>query len=65
MAKQFKISPLTPRRRAFIEEQRMRDVSAAFARLENTARPAWGPSAPDRLAYLQSQVRSPGVRSEL
>ena len=37
----------------------MRGVSAAFARLEkaleNTARPVWGPSMDDRLAYLQAK----------
>jgi hypothetical protein len=59
MAYQFKIRSLTSRQRAHIEEQRLRDVSAAFARLEkalhNTARPAWGPSTPDRLAYLQTK----------
>jgi hypothetical protein len=50
---------LTSRQRAHVEEQRVRNVSAAFARLEkaldNTTRPAWGPSAPDRLAYLQAK----------
>jgi hypothetical protein len=59
MVSQFKISPLTPRKRAHIEEQRLRGMSAAFARLEraldNTTRPAWGPSLPDRLAYLQAK----------
>jgi hypothetical protein len=37
----------------------VRNVSAAFARLEkalhNMARPAWGPSTPGRLAYLQAK----------
>jgi hypothetical protein len=59
MVDQFKISPLTARQRSHIEEQRVRNVSAAFARLEkaleNTARPAWGPSTPGRLAYLQAK----------
>src|SRR5271154_2430523 len=59
MVGQFKISPLTARQRAHIEEQRLRGVSAAFARLEkaldNTMRPAWGPSIADRLAYLQAK----------
>jgi hypothetical protein len=45
-AQQFEIRPLTSRQRAHIEEQRMRDVSAAIARLEkaldNMMRPAWG-----------------------
>jgi hypothetical protein len=59
MAPQFEIRPLTSRRRTHIEEQRLWDVSAKFARLQkaldNTARPAWGPSTPDRLAYLQAK----------
>jgi hypothetical protein len=54
-----RIRSLTSRQRAHIEEQRLRDVSAAFARLEkaldNTMRPAWGPSMSDRLAYLQAK----------
>jgi len=71
MVGQFKISPLTARQRAHIEEQRLRGVSAAFARLEkaldNTMRPAWGPSIADRLAYLQAKfdrrVSDPASRS--
>jgi hypothetical protein len=59
MVRQFENCSLTSRQRAHIEEQRMRDVSAAFApdaeALENTARPAWGPSTTDRLAYLQAK----------
>jgi hypothetical protein len=59
MARQFEIRPLTSRQRAHIEEQRLRGMSAAFARLEraldNTTRPAWRPSLPDRLAYLQAK----------
>jgi hypothetical protein len=59
MVYQFKIRPMTPRKRAYIEDQRERNVSAAFARLEraldNMARPAWGRSTPDRLAYLQAK----------
>jgi hypothetical protein len=51
---------LSSRQRAHIEEQRTRDVSAAFARLgkalENTARPAWRPSTPDRLRYLPAKL---------
>jgi hypothetical protein len=54
IARQFEIRPLTSRQRAHIEEQRMRNVSAAFVRLQkaldNTTRPAWGRSTPDRLA---------------
>jgi hypothetical protein len=59
IAPQLEIRPFTSRQRAQIEEQRVRDISAAFARLEkalrNTARPTWGPSRPDRLAYLQAK----------
>jgi hypothetical protein len=59
MVYQFKIRPLTPRKRAYIEDQRERNVSAAFARLEraldNMVRPAWGRTTPDRLAYLQAK----------
>jgi hypothetical protein len=44
----FENRSLTPGQRAHIEEQRLRDVSAAFARLkkalDNTARPTWGPA---------------------
>ena len=53
MANPFKIRSLTPRKRAYIEEQRLRNVAAAFTRLKRaldyTARPARGRS-PDRLA---------------
>jgi hypothetical protein len=59
IAPQLEIRPFTSRQRAHIEEQRVRDISAAFAGLEkalrNTARPTWGPSRPDRLAYLQAK----------
>jgi len=47
---------LTARKRAYIEEQRLRDVSGAFARLkralDSTAPAACGKSTPDRLALL-------------
>jgi hypothetical protein len=59
MANPFEIRSLTARKRAYIEEQRMRNVAGAFARLrralDNTARPAWGQSTSDRLAYLQAK----------
>jgi hypothetical protein len=59
MARQVENRPLTSRQRAHIDEQRLRGVTAAFARLEraleNTMRPAWGPSMADRLAYLQAK----------
>jgi hypothetical protein len=71
MVRQFKIRPLTSRQRAHLEEQRLRNVSAAFARLQkaldNMMRPAWGSSTPDRLAYLQAKfgrrVSDSGSRS--
>jgi hypothetical protein len=71
MANSFEISSLTPRKRAYHEEQRLRNVAAAFTRLkralENMARPARGPSTPDRLAYLQAKfnrrVSDPGSRA--
>ena len=48
----------------------MRNVAGAFARLrralENTTRPTWGSSTPERLAYLQAKfnrrVSDPGSR---
>jgi hypothetical protein len=59
MVRRFENCSLTSRQRSHIEEQRVRNVSAAFARLEkaldNTTRPLWGPSTPDRLAYLQAK----------
>jgi hypothetical protein len=71
MANPFEIRSLTPRKRAYIEEQRLRNVAGAFARLrralDNTARPAWGQSTSDRLAYLQAKfdrrVSDPGSRA--
>jgi hypothetical protein len=59
MANPFEIRSLTPRKCAYVEEQRLRNVAGAFARLrralDNTARPAWGQSTSDRLAYLQAK----------
>ena len=59
MANPFEIRSLTARKCAYIEEQRLRNVAGAFARLrralDNTARPAWGQSTSDRLAYLQAK----------
>jgi hypothetical protein len=59
MANPFEFRHLTARKCAYIEEQRMRNVAAAFTRLrralDNTARPAWGQSTSDRLAYLQAK----------
>src|SRR5580700_1008629 len=59
MANPFEIRSLTARKRAYIEEQRLRNVAGAFARLrralDNTARPGWGQSTSDRLAYLQAK----------
>jgi hypothetical protein len=50
---------MTSRKRAHIEEQRVRNVTAAFMRLrralDNMVRPARGRSTPDRLAYLQAK----------
>jgi hypothetical protein len=71
MIYQFTNRPQTSRQRAHVEEQRLRGVSAAFARLEkalkNMTRPTGGPSAPDRLAYLQAKfdrrVSDPACRS--
>jgi hypothetical protein len=68
--KPFEFRSLTARKSAHVEEQRMRNVAGAFARLrralDNTARPTWGPSTPDRLAYLQAKfdrrVSDPGSR---
>jgi hypothetical protein len=70
MANPFEIRSLTSRKSAYIEEQRMRNVAAAFTRLkralDNMARPAWGQSTSDRLAYLQAKfnrrVSDPGSR---
>jgi hypothetical protein len=59
MANPFEFRHLTARKRAYIEEQRLRNVAGAFARLrralDNTARPGWGQSTSDRLAYLQAK----------
>jgi hypothetical protein len=59
MANPFEIRSLTARKCAYIEEQRLRNVAGAFARLrralDNTARPVWGQSTSDRLAYLQAK----------
>ena len=71
MATPFEFRSLTARKCAYIEEQRMRNVAGAFARLrkalDNTARPAWGQSTLDRLAYLQAKfdrrVSDPGSRA--
>jgi hypothetical protein len=71
MANPFEFRHLTARKCAYIEEQRMRNVAAAFTRLrkalDNTARPAWGQSTSDRLAYLQAKfdrrVSDPGSRA--
>jgi hypothetical protein len=71
MANQFEIRSLTARKRAYIEEQRVRNVAGAFTRLQraldNTARPARARSTPDRLAYLQAKfdrrVSDPGSRA--
>ena len=70
MANPFEFRDLTARKCAYIEEQRMRNVAGAFARLKkalgNTARPTWGSSTPDRLVYLQAKfdrrVSDPGSR---
>jgi hypothetical protein len=70
MANPFEFRHLTARKRAYIEEQRLRNLAGAFARLrralDNTARPTWGQSAPERLAYLQAKfdrrVSDPGSR---
>jgi hypothetical protein len=70
MVNPFEFRDLSARKCAYIEEQRMRNVAAAFARLRralgNTARPTWGSSTPDRLAYLQAKfdrrVSDPGSR---
>jgi hypothetical protein len=69
-ANPFEFRHLTARKCAYIEEQRMRNVAGAFARLrralDNTARPTWGQSTPERLAYLQAKfdrrVSDPGSR---
>jgi hypothetical protein len=71
MANPFEFRHLTARKCAYIEEQRMRNVAGAFARLrralDNMARPARGRSTPDRLAYLQAKfnrrVSDPGSRA--
>jgi hypothetical protein len=71
MANPFEFRHLTARKCAYIEEQRMRNVAGAFARLrkalDNTARPAWGQSTSDRLAYLQAKfdrrISDPGSRA--
>jgi hypothetical protein len=61
---------MTGRQRAYIEEQRLRNATAAFERLQrsldNMTRPAWGRSTPARLAYLKDRfdqrVSDPGAR---
>ena len=71
MANPFEFRRLTARKCAYIEEQRLRNVAGAFARLrralDNTARPGWGQSTSDRLAYLQAKfdrrVSDPGSRA--
>jgi hypothetical protein len=59
MANPFEFRDLSARKCDYIQEQRMRNVAGAFARLrkalENTARPTWGASTPERLAYLQAK----------
>jgi hypothetical protein len=59
MVTPFETRSLTRSKLAYLEEQRLRNVSAAFTRLrralDNMARPARGPSTPDRLAYLQAK----------
>jgi hypothetical protein len=59
MVDQFRIRPQTSRKRAYNEEQRIRNAAGAFQRLQaaldNMARPAWGRTTPDRLAYLQAR----------
>jgi hypothetical protein len=70
MANPFEFRHLTARKCAYIEEQRMRNVAAAFTRLrralDNTARPTWGQSTRERLVYLQAKfdrrVSDPGSR---
>jgi hypothetical protein len=70
MVNPFEIKSLTPRKSAYHEEQRLRNVAAAFTRLkralDNMARPARGPSTPERLVYLQAKfdrrVSDPGSR---
>src|ERR1700761_4076851 len=70
MVNQFEARDLSARKCDYIAEQRMRNVAGAFARLrralDNTARPAWGSSTPERLAYLQAKVNrrvsDPGSR---
>jgi hypothetical protein len=71
MVYHFKTRSLSSHKLAYFEEQRMRNVAAAFTRLtralDNMARPARGPSTPDRLAYLQAKfnrrVSDPGSRA--
>ena len=59
MANHFKIRPLTHRKRACEEDQRLRNVSGAFERLrrslDNVARPVRARGTPDRLVYLQAR----------
>jgi hypothetical protein len=71
MANPFETRHLTARKCSYIEEQRLRNVAGAFARLrralDNTARPTWGQSTSERLAYLQAKfdrrVSDPGSRA--
>lgn len=59
MANHFKIRPLTHRKRACEEDQRLWNVSGAFERLRrslaNMARPVPARSTPGRLVYLQAR----------
>jgi hypothetical protein len=69
LVRSFEIRPFTSRQRAHIEEQRLRDVSAAFARLEkalnNTMRPAWGPSpSTPRTTAAQQMVAASGLTGQ-
>jgi hypothetical protein len=56
---ELEVRSMSSWKRAYIEEQRVRNVAAAFTRLEraldNMARPARARSTPDRLAYLQAK----------
>jgi hypothetical protein len=59
MTNPFEFRDLSARKCDYIEEQRMRNVAGAFARLrrtlDNTARPTCGSSTPVRVAYLQAK----------
>jgi hypothetical protein len=54
MARQFETRPLTFRQRAHVEEQRLRDVSAAFARLEKAEQ--YGTSASGRTGAQAGRI---------